>query len=153
MRAVRHPAPSSEHPYRVESSNLLPSLSNCDLYPSPAALLSPSHSKELRIHAKLLTICHRDVSVGELLMKTTIGQGGRLVIPSPYRKALGLRDGDDVIVSLKGDELRIQTTRQAIRRAQQFVRRYVPRGRSLVAELIAERRRNARRENPAPPAV
>jgi AbrB family looped-hinge helix DNA binding protein len=94
----------------------------------------------------MLTICHRDVSVGELLMKTTIGQGGRLVIPSPYRKALGLRDGDDVVVSLKGDELRIQTTRQAIRRAQQLVRRYVPRDRSLVAELIAERRRNARRE-------
>src|SRR3989304_1793021 len=133
MHAVRHPAPLSEHPCRMESSNLLPSLSNCDLYPSPTALLSPSHSKELRIHARLLTICHRDASVGELLMKTTIGQGGRRGIPSPYRKALGLRDGDDVIISLKGDELRIQTTRQAIRRAPQPVRRGVPRDRSLVA--------------------
>jgi bifunctional DNA-binding transcriptional regulator/antitoxin component of YhaV-PrlF toxin-antitoxin module len=68
------------------------------------------------------------------------------VIPSPYRKVLGLREGDEVVISLQGNELRIQTNQQALRHAQQLVRQYVPQHRSLAAELVAERRKEARRE-------
>ncbi|MBI4280293.1 MAG: AbrB/MazE/SpoVT family DNA-binding domain-containing protein [Armatimonadetes bacterium] len=75
-----------------------------------------------------------------------MGQGGRLVIPAPYRKALGLRPGDEVILRLEDGELRILTLHQALKRARRIVRRYVPKGRSLVRELIAERRREAQRE-------
>ncbi len=41
---------------------------------------------------------------------------------------------------------RIRTFRQALRRAQDLVNRYVPKGRSLAAELIAERRGEAKRD-------
>ncbi len=73
-------------------------------------------------------------------IKTKLGEGGRIVIPAEYRKALGLRVGDEVILRLEGKELRIFTLNQAIRRAQELVNRYIPKERSLADELIAERR-------------
>jgi AbrB family looped-hinge helix DNA binding protein len=82
-------------------------------------------------------------------MQTTrvkVAEGGRVVIPAEYRKQLGLRPGDNVILQLDDGEIRLYTVREAIRRAQEMVRRYVPEGVSLVDELIAERRAEAARE-------
>lgn len=79
-------------------------------------------------------------------IKTKIGKGGRVVVPAKYRKALDLKPGDDVILVLGDGEVRITTVKQAIRRAQQIVRRYVPEDRDLVSELIKERREEAARE-------
>ncbi len=79
-------------------------------------------------------------------IKTKIGEGGRVVIPAKYRKALDLKPGDDVILVLEDGEVRITTVKQAIRRAPQIVRRYVPEDRDLVSELIKERREEAARE-------
>jgi antitoxin PrlF len=71
--------------------------------------------------------------------KTKLAEGGRIVIPAEYRQALGLHVGDELILRLENGEVRIFTTRQAIRRAQELVRRYIPQKRSLSDELIAER--------------
>lgn len=76
-------------------------------------------------------------------MKTIIREDGRLVIPAKYRKALGLKPGDEVLLVLEEDEIRVISTRQAIARAQAVVRRYIPKGRSLSEELIKERREEA----------
>ncbi len=78
--------------------------------------------------------------------KARLTQGGRIVIPAAYRKALGLNVGDEVILRLDDGELRLFTRLQAIRRAQELMRRYIPDDRSLVDELIAERRAEAARE-------
>jgi antitoxin PrlF len=78
-------------------------------------------------------------------MKTIIREGGRLVIPSAYRKALGLKPGDEVLLSLEEGELRLVSTRQAVARAQAMVRRYIPKGRKLSKELIKDRREEAAR--------
>ncbi|MCX6089979.1 MAG: AbrB/MazE/SpoVT family DNA-binding domain-containing protein [Candidatus Atribacteria bacterium] len=78
-------------------------------------------------------------------MKTTIGEGGRLVIPAAYRKALGLKPGDEVLLMLEDGEIRMMSTRQAIARAQALLRCYIPEGRSLSQELIQERREEASR--------
>lgn len=72
--------------------------------------------------------------------------GGRIVVPAEFRRALGLAPGDEVILRLEGGELRVLTRAQAIRRAQETVRRYVPAGRPLVDELLEERRREAAEE-------
>lgn len=69
-----------------------------------------------------------------------------MVIPAEYRKALGLHVGDEVILRIEGNELRLITLDQAIAHAQALVGQYVPEGRSLVDELIAERRQEAERE-------
>jgi AbrB family looped-hinge helix DNA binding protein len=79
-------------------------------------------------------------------IRSKITGGGRVVIPAEYRRALGLHDGDEVVLRLIDGEVRIISVREAIRRAQEIVRQYVPRGRSLADELIAERRQEARRE-------
>jgi len=78
--------------------------------------------------------------------KIQITEGGRIVIPAEYRKALGLQVGDEVMLTLDDGELRILTIEASIRRAQEIVSRYVPEGRSIVDEFIAERRAEAARE-------
>ncbi len=77
---------------------------------------------------------------------TKIAEGGRLVIPSQYRRALGLETGDEVIVRAVDGELRILTRAEAVKRAQALVRQRVKKGRSLVAELSKERRSEAANE-------
>ena len=77
---------------------------------------------------------------------TRLGEGGRLVIPARLRKALGVKTGDKLILELKDGELRILTQREAIKRAQRILRKYIPEGRSLVDELIQDRREEAARE-------
>ena len=79
-------------------------------------------------------------------IRTKVAEGGRVVIPAEYRKAMGLQVGDEVILRLEDDGLRLVTLDQALARAQAIVRRHVPEGRSLVDELLAERRREAERE-------
>ncbi len=77
---------------------------------------------------------------------TKIAEGGRVVIPAEHRRQLGLEIGDEVIVRVEGGELRILTRAEAIKRAQEKVRRHVKGSRSLVDELSAERRAEAKRE-------
>jgi bifunctional DNA-binding transcriptional regulator/antitoxin component of YhaV-PrlF toxin-antitoxin module len=68
------------------------------------------------------------------------------VLPAEYRRALGIQVGDEVVLRLEGETVRVLTRRQAIREAQEIVRRYVPADRSLADELIEERRREAASE-------
>ena len=80
------------------------------------------------------------------VIRTKLGQGGRVVIPAEYRKRLGIEPGDEIIVTFKDGEIKITTVREAVRRAQAIVRRFVPEGRMLSDELIRERREEAARE-------
>jgi AbrB family looped-hinge helix DNA binding protein len=79
-------------------------------------------------------------------IRARIDRNGRVVIPSEYRKALGLNLGDEVILDLEEGELRLFSLDQAIERAQELVLKYAPEGVSLADELIAERRAEAERE-------
>jgi antitoxin component of MazEF toxin-antitoxin module len=59
---------------------------------------------------------------------------------------LGIKPGDTVVLRIENDELRITTLRQRLAWAQKMVREHVPRSASLADELIAERRKAAKRE-------
>jgi AbrB family looped-hinge helix DNA binding protein len=78
--------------------------------------------------------------------RTRINENGRLVIPASYRKALGIKAGDEVILRMEDGELRITTMKRRLERAQRRVRQYVEPGVSLADELIAERREAAKSE-------
>jgi len=82
----------------------------------------------------------------ELETRMRVNENGRIVIPASFRKILGIDAGDEVLLRIEDNELRISTLKRRIERAQRFVRRYVKPGASLVDELIAERREAARRE-------
>ena len=75
-----------------------------------------------------------------------VNENGRVVIPASFRKALGINIGDEVVLRMEDDELRITTLKRRVERAQRLVRKHVKRGASLVDELIAERREAARDE-------
>lgn len=70
-----------------------------------------------------------------------VGPDGRIVIPSPYRELLGVKDGGNVILRLENGEILMTSNAADLRRAQELVARYVPENVSLVDELISERRR------------
>ncbi len=75
-----------------------------------------------------------------------VNENGRVVIPASFRKALGINVGDEVVLRMEDDGLRITTLKLRVERAQRLVRKHVKRGTSLVDELIAERREAARDE-------
>lgn len=81
--------------------------------------------------------------------KVQIGSGGRLVIPAEMRAAMGIGNGDLLSAQVVDGELRLLPQKTAVRRAQELVRKYIPKGVSLVDELIEERRAEAARENDA----
>ena len=75
-----------------------------------------------------------------------VNENGRVVIPASFRKALGINIGDEVVLRMEDDELRITTLKRRVERAQRLVRKHVKRSTSLVDELIDERREAARNE-------
>lgn len=78
---------------------------------------------------------------------TKLTNGNRVVIPAAIRKSLGLRVGDAVTLVLQNKgEVRLLTQAEAVRQAQALVRQQVPASRSLVEELLAERRAEAASE-------
>ena len=79
-------------------------------------------------------------------IRQRINENGRVVIPASFRKALGINIGDEVVLRIQGDELRITTQQRRIARAQRRARKYIKPGTSLVDELTAERRRAAKNE-------
>lgn len=88
-------------------------------------------------------ICHNH-DMNEVHAK--INENGRIVIPAAMREALGIVPGEELVLRIEDDELRITTMRHRIERARELVRRHVKPGRSLVDELMAERRKAAQRE-------
>ena len=85
-------------------------------------------------------ICHMRTAM------VNLGKNGRLVIPAPFRRALEIEPGDELVLTLEDRELRITTRQHAVERAQEAVRRRVRGQTSLVEELIADRRAEADRE-------
>ena len=79
----------------------------------------------------------------DITVTTTVAEGGRIVIPASYRKALGVRPGDEIVLRFADGEVRITSRAQARRRAREYVRSLVPKGESMVDELIRERRESA----------
>jgi AbrB family looped-hinge helix DNA binding protein len=76
----------------------------------------------------------------------TVDNQGRIVIPSSWRRQQGIGSGSELVALEEDGRLILQTREQAIREAQQIVRNSVRRGRSLVDELLHERRAEVARE-------
>ena len=79
-------------------------------------------------------------------IKVKMGPKGRVVVPAPIRRVLGIEEGTELMARIEGDGIVLEPRQAAIRRLQALVRKAVPEGVSLVDELIAERREEARRE-------
>src|SRR5436190_11414903 len=51
-----------------------------------------------------------------------VNENGRVVIPASFRKALGINIGDEVVLRMEDDELRITTVKRRVARARQLHR-------------------------------
>ncbi len=71
-----------------------------------------------------------------------VGAQGRIVLPSAMRHALGVKEGDELAATIDGRRIVLEPRGELLRRMQEELRS--TRGkRSLVDELIADRRREA----------
>jgi AbrB family looped-hinge helix DNA binding protein len=78
-------------------------------------------------------------------IRVTVGPKGRVVVPAPIRRELGIEEGTELMARVEGDGIVLEPRSAAIRRLQALLA-HIPRDVSLVDELIAERREEARRE-------
>jgi len=73
-----------------------------------------------------------------------VSESGRLSLPAPFRKALGLAQGGDVVVELHGREIRIRTVDEVVVQAQALATRLLAgTPDASVDAFLAERRRDA----------
>jgi AbrB family looped-hinge helix DNA binding protein len=79
-------------------------------------------------------------------IRTQINKSGRIILPVKLRKALNIQPGDEILMRLEDDSIRLFPLHQAVRHAQAAVRRYTPAGTSLVDDLIQTRREAAQDE-------
>lgn len=85
------------------------------------------------------------VSVGYTRLK--IDPAGRILIPAEMRAAMLVKPGDTVTARVVDGEFRIVSPEASLRRVQAIARKIIPSGVSLVDDLIADRREEARRED------
>lgn len=78
--------------------------------------------------------------------RTRVNENGRIVIPASFRKALGIEVGDEIVLRIEDDKLRITTQQQRIQRAQRRAKQLLKPGTLLVKELLKERRAAAKLE-------
>jgi AbrB family looped-hinge helix DNA binding protein len=79
-------------------------------------------------------------------IEVTVGPQGRLVVPAPLRRSLGIEAGDVLVARAQDDRLVLER-RDAILARVRGRLAAVPDDVSMVDELIAERREEAKRED------
>ena len=78
--------------------------------------------------------------------RVRVDPGGRVVVPAGFRKALGIRNGQEVLMALDDGFVRLQTIDAALERVRAIARRRRKGGTSVVDDFIAERRVEAATE-------
>ena len=76
-------------------------------------------------------------------VRTKLGEGGRIIIPTTFRQNLHLTVGDDIILHIQENMIYITTPNQALQKLQAKIQEYTnTTGKhiSLVDELISMRR-------------
>jgi bifunctional DNA-binding transcriptional regulator/antitoxin component of YhaV-PrlF toxin-antitoxin module len=72
---------------------------------------------------------------------------GRVTLPAGWRKAQKLEPGSDVVMTVAGPQLLLQTRERSLDEAQAIVARYSRGKGSAVERLLKERRRQAALED------
>ncbi len=80
-------------------------------------------------------------------LNSQIGSDGSVIIPPRVLEELDLRAGSEVEFRVQEGSVRIlPSVHERVRRAQERVKKYIRPGESIVDELIAERRLEAKLE-------
>jgi AbrB family looped-hinge helix DNA binding protein len=79
-------------------------------------------------------------------IEVIVGPQGRLVVPAPLRRTLGIEPGDVLVARAQEDRLVLERREVILARVRRRLA-VVPDDVSMVDELIAERRKEAERES------
>lgn len=115
------------------------------------------HARNVLVDGGLASTRRQDVSVDKPALDVEkqvdtkpvwvdVDLQGKMQLPIHLCEAVGIHMGARVHVRVNGDAIEILSQRAALKRAHDIVRKFVPPGVSLVDELIAERRREAEKE-------
>jgi bifunctional DNA-binding transcriptional regulator/antitoxin component of YhaV-PrlF toxin-antitoxin module len=77
-----------------------------------------------------------------------IAENGRMVLPRSARNALGVTGAGVVVLSIDGDNVKLTSMRQSIKRAQDLYRQHATNDLS-VDDFLVERRDEAARDDEA----
>ena len=86
------------------------------------------------------------VIMEQTTIRAKVTEGGRIVIPAKFRKALGIEVGKTVSMTLKEGSLSISTKEAAFRKIEKMMRNKIKPGHSVVDEFLRERRQDAAHE-------
>lgn len=88
----------------------------------------------------------------QTVIDVRISENGRLLMPKWVREALGVAAGGVVVLSVEGNEVRLNPMRKSVMRAQDLYRAHVTDDLSSDA-FLDERRREARDDVATDPAT
>ncbi|MGI8494665.1 MAG: AbrB/MazE/SpoVT family DNA-binding domain-containing protein [Pyrinomonadaceae bacterium] len=79
---------------------------------------------------------------------TKLADGFRIVIPKRVREKMNIKIGDalTLVVDDESGELKVCKHEDSVKRTQEMIAKYVSSEKSLVSELLRERRREAKNE-------
>jgi bifunctional DNA-binding transcriptional regulator/antitoxin component of YhaV-PrlF toxin-antitoxin module len=81
------------------------------------------------------------------VISVRVEKSGRILIPVAIRRQLGLVEGEsDLLLNVDETPIAVSTRAQGLARARQALAKYHKPGEDWTAELLAERREEARRE-------
>lgn len=76
-------------------------------------------------------------------LATKLSANGRIVLPAKIRASLGLKEGDELLISIADGEIRITPKALALQNALALARKHLSDSPSLSDALIADRRAEA----------
>lgn len=71
-----------------------------------------------------------------------ISEGGRLIIPAAYRKALNLHVGDELIIRLEDGEIRLFRQSQAIERIRTAAKKHAVKNKNHTDDFLMARKQD-----------
>ncbi len=108
----------------------------------------PRHSRTREAAVEYVMPADADVLQAPGVYHVTVTDRGRLVLPAEVRERLKIHDGDKVSLTVEEDgAVTLQTRAVAMRRLRGMFKHLAKPGRLASDELIAERRREARKED------
>ena len=102
--------------------------------------------KHARKHHGSAPMLHATPGRGHESRRVRVDPGGRVVVPAGFRKALGIRNGQEVLMVLDDGFVRLQTVDAALERVRAIARRRRTGAGSVADDFIAERRAEAAKE-------
>jgi bifunctional DNA-binding transcriptional regulator/antitoxin component of YhaV-PrlF toxin-antitoxin module len=108
--------------------------------------LHDSYRQSLPYDTYASYVTYNEVSLVQEMIDIRIAENGRMVLPRSARKALGVTGAGVVVLSIDGDNVKLTSMRQSIKRAQDLYRQHATND-LPVDDFIAERRAEAARED------